>query len=368
MNKKAALGASFAALTFAVCLPALALPAAQLLDDRAITFQSPQDIAARRQALIRFLWGAPGFPSAKLPSIKQNIPSPVSALDNLLRVDELHISMDEGEHGLAYHFIARRSNGRLVVLHQGHGCTFDDSASAAGTNFGMQRAISELLDAHFSVLAVYMPHEIPGDCLGTTHHNAMLAAASATGAGSPIRFFLEPVAASLNYLQTKSDADRFPEYHEFDMVGFSGGGWTTTVYAAIDPRITMSFPVAGTLPLYLRTGSSAGDAEQTFANFYRIAGYPDLYVMGAYGASRKQVQVLNRRDSCCFGEKQHNAAQFGVSWDEGIRSYESRVQDALLHLGGQGSFRLEIDEESTGHMLSHHAIVDVILAELRAKR
>jgi hypothetical protein len=28
---------------------------------------------------------------------------------------------------------------------------------------------------------------------------------------------------------------------------------------------------------------------------------------------------------------------------------------------------VDIDEDSTGHMISHHAIVDVILAELSAK-
>ena len=346
---------------------AAALPAGQLVDDRAITIESPQDIAARRQALIDFLWGTPGFPAAKLPSsVARNIASPVSGLHNLKRVDEIHISMDEGEQGLAYHFLADRSNGRLVLVHQGHGCTFDDSAAPAGKNYGMQRAINQLLTSGFSVLAVYMPHEIPGDCLGTAHHNSMLAGRST--AGSPMKFFLEPVAVCLNYLQARSLADRFPKYREFDMVGFSGGGWAATVYAAIDLRISRSFPVAGSLPLYLRTGASVGDAEQTHASFYKIAGYLDLYVMGAYGAGRKQVQILNRRDSCCFGEKQHDAGLMGIAWDAGVRGYESRVQNALVHLGRKGSFRVEIDEESTGHMLSPHAIVDVILPSLSAQR
>jgi hypothetical protein len=354
------------ALPFALFVVlAAALSASELIDDRAITFHSSQEVAARRRTLIDFLWGAQGFPIAKLPSaVTKNITTPVSGLNNLARVDEIHIAMDKAERGLAYHFVAKRSNQRLVVVHQGHGCTFDDSAASAGKNYGMQRAINELLSAGFSILAVYMPHEIPGDCLGTNHHNNMLA--GATTFGSPIKFFLEPVAVCLNYLQSKSRADRFPNYREFDMVGFSGGGWTATVYAAIDPRITMSFPVAGSLPLYLRTGDSVGDAEQTFANFYKIAGYPDLYVMGAYGPERKQVQILNRRDSCCFGEKQHDSVRFGIAWQEALHGYESQVQNALEHLGS-GLFRVDIDEDSTGHMISHHAIVDVILAELSAK-
>ena len=32
------------------------------------------------------------------------------------------------------------------------------------------------------------------------------------------------------------------------MVGISGGGWTTGVYSALDPRIEKSFVVAGTAP------------------------------------------------------------------------------------------------------------------------
>jgi len=355
------------ALLAGLCLfLAVAIPAAQLVDDRAITIQSSRDLAAKRQALIDYLWGAHGFPRGQLPSaVAKSIKSPVSGLNNLERVDELQIAMGEAERGLAYHFVAMRSNGRLVVVDQGHACTFDDTVAPAGKNYGMQRAIQELLSAGFSVLAVYMPHEIPGDCQGTSGHNAMFARTSA--AGGPMRYFLEPVAVCLNYLQAKSRADRFPEYREFDMVGFSGGGWTATIYVAIDPRITMSFPVAGSLPLYLRTGASVGDAEQTDAPFYKIAGYPDLYVMGAYGPGRKQVQILNRRDSCCFGENQHDAALMGMTWEAAVRGYETRVQTALEHLGSKNAFRVEIDEEATGHMISHHAIADIILRELSEK-
>eukprot|EP01043_Picozoa_sp_COSAG02_P103688 COSAG02_NODE_39697_length_414_cov_0.596825_2_plen_47_part_01 len=34
-------------------------------------------------------------------------------------------------------------------------------------------------------------------------------------------------------------------YKHIVMVGISGGGWTTTVSAAIDPRIELSMPIAG---------------------------------------------------------------------------------------------------------------------------
>src|ERR1041385_7687309 len=91
------------------------------------------------------------------------------------------------------------------------------------------------------------------------------------------------------------------------MVGLSGGGWTTTLYAAIDPRIRKSFPVAGSIPLYLYSDHYQTDAEQSRPELYSLAGYPDLYVLGSSGIGRKQVQILNHSDSCCFGSLQHDA-------------------------------------------------------------
>jgi hypothetical protein len=149
------------------------------------------------------------------------------------------------------------------------------------------------------------------------------------------------------------------------MAGLSGGGWTTTLYAAIDPTITMSFPVAGTIPLHLRSSGSVGDTEQFLPAFYKIAGYPDLYVLGSYGAGRKQVQILNRRDDCCFGERQH---QGKMSYDTAMRGYERQVRGTLHELGDKGSFRLEIDEAAPGHTISWNAIVNTILAELNGGR
>src|SRR3989442_3598257 len=207
-----------------------------------------------------------------------------------------------------------------------------------------------------------MPHQRPGDCTGG--HDAMFQLSTP---GSPIKYFLEPTVLSLNYLQRRSRSDHFPKYRAFHMIGLSGGGWTTTIYAAIDPRIRCSFPVAGTIPLYLRTGGSVGDREQFEPSFYRIAGYPDLYVLGAHGRGRKQVQVLVRRDDCCFGETQHDAKSAGMGYAEAMHEYEGRVQAVLREIGA-GSFRLEIDETAPSHMISHHAIENVLLPELRRGR
>jgi len=345
-----------------------ASPAIALQDDHLITINSPADVSTKRNALIQFIWGAGGFPSAKLPSsVVKNVQSPVAGLNNLARVDELRINMDAGQSGLAYHFIPQRKNNRLVVVHHGHGCTFNDSPALADQGYGMQRTINGLLFDGYSILAVYMPHYNPNDCdmSGQAHNNMF---ANIATPGSPMKFFLEPVAAFLNYLKTKSVAGSFPVYQNFSMVGLSGGGWTTTVYAAVDPRIDFSFPVAGTIPLYLRSGGSIGDTEQTLASFYQIAGYPDLYILGSYGVGRKQVQILNRYDDCCFGVGQHSVQQTGMTWDQAMRNTESQVRNRLFNLGSKGFFRLEIDETSPGHMISHNAVVNVILSELNGGR
>jgi hypothetical protein len=335
----------------------------QLIDDRAITVQNAREVAARRRALIRYLWGAQGFPKRRMPDlILTNVPSPVSHLGNLARVDEIRVDLRPDLPGLAYHFIPQHANHQLIIVHQGHACTLDDDPSPAEVGYGLQRTISGLLNEDYAVLGVFMPHMRPGDCTG--NHEALF---QTPVKGNPLRLFLEPVAVSLNYLESHSRADRFPKYQAFHMVGLSGGGWTTTVYAALDPRIRGSFPVAGTIPLYLRSGGSVGDREQYEPSFYSLAGYLDLYILGAHGRGRKQTQILVRRDDCCFGEAQHEVRNGGPGYAEAIFAYEQRVRAALKKIGS-GSFQVGIDEVAPSHMISHHALTEMILPELHRSR
>ena len=345
-----------------VSLFASRIESAELIDDRAITVHSAREVADKRRALIQYLWGTEGFPIRRLPNILTNVASPVKQLSALARVDEFRTDMAPGLQGLAYHFIPRRPNRELVVVHHGHACTLDDDPSLTDTGYGLQRTINALLREGYGVLGVFMPHMQPGDCTGG--HEAMFQMKTT---GSPLKYFLESTAVSLNYLKTRSRAGRFPIYRTFHMTGLSGGGWTTTVYAAIDPTIRCSFPVAGTIPLYLRTGGSVGDREQFEASFYRIAGYPDLYILGAHGRGRKQVQILVRHDDCCFGQAQHDAKSSGMAYADAMREYEIRIRTALKEIG-LSSYRLEIDEIAPSHMISHHAIEDIILPELRNAR
>lgn len=352
------LHAIYCAVAYASCH---LLRGAELLNDRAITVTSVSEVGQRRQKLIEYLWGADGFPRKGPDQIITNIAGPAKPLEHLRRVDELRVDMAPNLQGLAYHFIADHPNGELVIVHHGHACTLDDGDSATDVGYGLWRTIQALLRGGYSVLGVFMPHMRPGDCTGA--HEKMF---DVKTTGSPIRFFLEPTAISLNYLKdpTKAAAADFPRYRAFHMIGLSGGGWTTTVYAAIDPTIRCSFPVAGTIPLYLRSGGSIGDREQFEPSFYSLAGYPDLYVLGASGHGRKQIQVLVRRDDCCFGEAQHDANATGLPYSEAMRTYEKHVQKALKEIG-EGSFRVEIDERAPSHMISHWMIEEVLIPELK---
>jgi hypothetical protein len=327
----------------------LNLPPPVLLDDRSLT-STTETVKQKRDALIRYIWGPQGFPRTKPASIQKDVTSPVKNLKNAAGVETMTIRMEAGEENTTHHFLPNRRNGRLIVLQHGHACTFDDAQEPRGA--GMAHAIDAFLGEGYGVLAAYMPHMRPGDCRTMSHGEMFQLAVEA---GSPLKFFLEQVAVSLN--------EPKPRYKEVHMAGLSGGGWTTTLYAAIDPSIRFSFPVAGTIPLYLRIGGSVGDKEQFLEEFYRIAGYQDLYLLGAYGAGRKQIQILNRRDDCCFGEAQHKTAKIGLPYEAAMRVYEKQVQQAL---GAQGKFRLDIDDSAPRHMISPEA-VRTMLRELAQK-
>ena len=358
-------------------LATLLCPSAQaLVDDHTITVLTPTDVVNKRQAIVNYIWGTDGFPSAEQPtSVVTNIPSPLAGLENLERVDLLRINATSSHSGRALHYVPLlRKNGQVVVVHQGHDTTFagSDALTDASTGGGLRRVINALLMDGYGVLAVYMPHFREAIDLGGGQtepadigagHDAMFNEPIATG--SALKWLVEPTIVALNHVQSL--------YSDYHMVGLSGGGWTATICAAVDTRIRMSFPVAGTIPLYMRGNSaSTGDTEQYIDSFYSIAGYPDLYILGSYGPNRKQVQILSRRDGCCFGQAttQHNLGST-AAWTPAVREYERNVRVALYNLGPANmSFRVEIDEatEQGHHLVTWNAVIGTILAELNGGR
>jgi hypothetical protein len=367
-------------------VPALAI------DDDEITMDGPADVPERRKELIEFLWGSAGLPSDKLPmSVESGVANPIESVSmtNLDRVDRLVIAMDQGMMNESFHFVPKAGNGRLVIVQQGHGYSLDLA--------GLGPAIAALVGEGYGVLGGMMPCYNAFPCPGipeneASPHDVLLDKLSPPeGKGDVLKYFVEHLVVSLNYLKTQSAAGGFAPYHEYSMTGLSGGGFTTVLYSAIDPTITSSFPCSGSKPMYLRhcTGKGdscidgySGDAEQMhFALFKHVAGYLDLYAMGAAGAGRKQVQVQIRHDSCCFSEDQYKGVDTipGLDWTEAVRAYEQKIQTFLQKgdggsgggssSGDPGWYRFEIDETVHHvHVISPTTLAQVTLSELDGDR
>ena len=332
-------------------------PGAQAwVDDYRITLATATDIDSRRAELNNFIWGPAGFPTG-VSELLNDTSSPVADLENLERVEHLQTSMVSSPVGTvsvsSYHFIPVHKRNRLVVVHYGHGCPINFNSEGDG----LKATIKALLQDGYGVLASLMPLS-EGQCQYT--HN-MLFGAPHDNSNRPWHYFFEPLAQSLNYI-----ARQYPAYRDFSMVGLSGGGWTTTIYAAIDPRIRTSFPVAGSIPLYMYSANYQTDAEQSRAELYSLAGYPDLYVLGSAGRGRRQFQVLNHSDKCCFGARYHDRKLRHVSgdFDSSVRRYEARVKSTLATLG-TGSFRVVIFDVD-GHLIPEEVLRNLILRTLNA--
>lgn len=162
----------------------------------------------------------------------------------------------------------QRLSDTLVIFHDGHmvvsGCHYDDDGTMDWLN-----------QLGFDAMHLQMPlhgcNLIPGeDPLHPPSHQWFEQFSGHDGAASGsfpfMRFFLEPVWLSINYARSLG-------YKNIVMAGLSGGGWTTTLMAGIDPRIGLSIPVAGSMPCdfahtYVRDAARYGYAlRKTAANW-----------------------------------------------------------------------------------------------------
>lgn len=280
-----------------------------------------------RSALIGFLWES-GFPTRGVPTdmIETGVASPAGDLGAAIeRVDHYQVAMEAGFVSHVYHFVPRERRNRLMVFHHGHAHELGGHGGNASIRF--------LLERGYDVLGFYMPGLGPNS--GPATHHVDIAELG-------LKFFLEPVVVMLNQLTGTC------HFEQIAMMGISGGGWTTTVYAALDPRVQLSFPIAGTLPLELRaSGYDVGDLEQFEPAFYRIAGYVDLYVLGSMGPGRTQIQILNEFDDCCFPMSE-------------TPKYVARVKEALSSAAAGGSFDFRIDAGQRSHTISDKVLREII--------
>jgi hypothetical protein len=306
-----------------------------------ISITQPEDVSRVRRKLITFLWGKPELPSS-MPTEKVEgfTDERYDDISSLRRIDKLGIVMEFGLESTVYHFFPNTANNKVVLYHQGH----------RGDFYKSKEQIKGFIDSGYSVVAFSMPllglnnqPTVPLPRLGSvklTAHDTMKFLSPENG--HPVKYFIEPVVTVLNYLENNFD------YSTVSMVGISGGGWTTTLAAAVDARIETSFPVAGTYPIYLRSNSQRdwGDYEQGTPELYKTVNYLDIYMLGSYGANRKQLQIINKYDPCCFA---------GTKWE----TYKDTVR-ARAHALGAGEFDLFLDDSHKQHVISKVAMSRIL--------
>lgn len=304
-----------------------------------IRVRTQTDVWTARAELLRAIWGEAGLPIDLVPSsIDVGFRDPVfSPMPEVARIDQLVRETPPGFISRAFHLVPKNPNGKLVIFHEGNTGRFHRNAEV----------IQRFLGEGFGVLAFSMwindrqpDLVVPGAGRITFIDHEHL---KFLDEPHPLRIYFDPIAAGLN---TVLDSGA---YQDVIAVGFSGGGWAMTVYAAMDPRIRLSYPVAGSYPVYLRKYRNWSTWQETYPPMLAAANYLDMYVLGASGPGRRQVQVLNQFDGCCYS---------GVDW----QTYAGSVREAAARLGA--GWDVYVDASHADHRFSMRA-VDHVLADIR---
>ena len=305
-----------------------------------IKIDNKSDIDEKKIFLTDFFWNVDSLHriilKSPLPQVESDISdSRYDNFQNLKRIDRLTVEMKYGINSISYLFIPEKSNGKLILYHQGHGGDF-----ILG-----KRTIQFFLDQNFTVLALTMPlvgmnnqpiveMEGFGKIKLISHEQLKLLE---TDSFNPMRLFFDPIQINLTFLQKEYD------FKQYSMIGISGGGWTTVIYSAIDERISDSFSIAGSVPFYLRVNDrDIGDYEQTNSDLYQNVNYLEFYVLSGYGDGRKHIQIFNKNDPCCFS-------------GNGYETYEFIIKDKISQLGN-GDFQVFVDDTHNEHKISDTAL------------
>ena len=300
------------------------------------------EVAILRARLINLIWGGAGFPAGVQPVMVESAIS-VERLDdlpNLASIDRLTVDM--GRDVRSYLYLLKPANnaaGKLVIYHHGFAGDIRDVPAVlggflargyavlginmmayGGNSYSVRSAKGETLNLHFDLDKIERP----------------------------LRYHFEPLVVGVNYLL------RAGGYRSINMVGFSAGAFFTTVMAAIDGRISRSYLVAGVYPIYPREGP---EIQPYLPSYYppllSRASYLELFTLGASGPGRRQLQIFNRYDRCCYKNRKG-------------KLYESAVAEAVREIGDGGGFGVFIDESHADHRLSMTAL-EAILDDMAAK-
>lgn len=307
-----------------------------------------------RERIIEVIWGDEGIPRS-LPDtfvrdLDKNPDPPRECLErqsdqmmlrlrcevgkyrswkNLAGIDELRTAFGTDYSVSLGYFRPRQANGILVIYQHGF----------AGTYHAQGRYIESLVAAGFTVAAGNMDRYGDNVC-GTSE--ALRWCAPSAGkfiVPFPLRIYFSPLAKTINF------ALREGTIRHVAMIGFSGGAWIASVMAAADPRIERSYPVAGVMPFYMRR-EKEWPPNQVYPPLMEVADMLDLFVLGASGAGRRQIQFFNRYDRCCYSGPRPLV-------------YEEAVRTAVRQIGA-GTFDVVIDETHARHKVSRQTFERIV--------
>ena len=110
-----------------------------------------------------------------------------------------------------------------------------------------------------------------------------------------VGLFYLAMRKGLDFLYQHPNVDR----SRLGVTGLSGGGWQTIVLSSLDPRVTVSVPVAGYSAFVskLERVGDYGDNEQVPQDFLAGQDYSHLTAMRA---PRPTLIIDNAEDDCCF--------------------------------------------------------------------
>jgi len=299
-------------------------------------------LAAQRAAYIASVWAGAGgvLPASQPDTITPNWGG--HGLAWVSRVDRLISTTYYGftdELRLFHPPVAPATSAPILIYLGGHDGNLSDQSNPNMVN------IKYFVDAGLRVLGGSMPLLDPNPTsvlvtigaesttlsatgVGSTNHDAFTWITDRSGVLLPI--FLDGKFRAINYLQATYPAA------PIHICGISGGGWGTSMVAALDGRVQNSYDVAGSLPFAMRVGADVGDYEQrSHLSYYRGTDttFEDVYLWRTIGG-RRAVNVYNLYDAVAFSANGREASFRGIADTIGDR----------IGPGGVGEFEVIIDE------------------------
>lgn len=295
--------------------------------------QSNRD--STQSVLNQIIFGPSALNYSIIPTIKQIEDTNYTDLKNIKYLEEFTLNQPNNLLSKGYIFHPNKEKNRLLIYQQGHDGSFILGKST----------IAFFLEKGFTIYAFAMPlkgsNNNPIVEIEQLGHVQLYNHEEIKYLEYPMQYFIGPIISMINYAEQYN-------YKDITMVGISGGGWTTTLAAAADNRINYSFPVAGTLPLFVKFqeySPNYGDFEQTYQPLLSKINYLDMYVLGSTGENRVQLQILNKYDPCCFN-------------GTGYKQYQNTLREKVSNFDF-GNYNVILDTINQTHSISNWSLEQI---------